>query len=43
LIPRKGTTYYDDGIRVAILSNDCIRVSTIFVLNDLVGNGGYLR
>jgi uncharacterized alkaline shock family protein YloU len=29
----KGNNYYDDGIRVAILSNDCIRVST-YCIND---------
>ena len=27
----KGNNYYDDGIRVAVLSNDCIRVSTYCV------------
>lgn len=29
----RGNNYYSDGIRVAILSNDCIRVST-FCVND---------
>ena len=29
----RGNNYYSDGIRVAILSNDCIRVST-YCIND---------
>jgi hypothetical protein len=29
----RGNNYYSDGIRVAFLSNDCIRVST-YCIND---------